>query len=91
MTHFDDKPIPLIDLQRCDGCGLCVRACPNKALNMRAGKAIVADPQACEYSGQCEAVCPRQAISRPFEIVVACDESEVEKPRSKSTKVVEND
>ncbi len=69
MTHLKDRPIPIIDLQSCNGCGLCVHACPTKTLELRDGKAIVANPLACEYSGMCEAVCPTQAISRPFEIV----------------------
>jgi ferredoxin len=74
MDQFNDRPVPLIDLQRCDGCGLCVRACPTKALALRAGKAFVAHPLACEYIGMCEAVCPTQAIARPFEILVAEEE-----------------
>jgi len=70
LTHFTDRPIPLIDPQLCDGCSLCVRACPTKALELRNNKAVVANPLACEYSGLCEAVCPTQAITRPFEIVL---------------------
>jgi NAD-dependent dihydropyrimidine dehydrogenase PreA subunit len=87
MTQFNDRPIPLIDPQLCDGCSLCVRACPTKALELRNNKAVVANPLACEYSGLCEAVCPTQAITRPFEIVIA----EEEKTSSNSTKVVEKD
>jgi len=90
MTHFNDRPIPLIDPQKCDGCGLCVRACPTRALELRGGKAVVANPLACEYSGLCEAVCPTQAIARPFEIVVANVEDK-QKARSNSTKVVESE
>jgi len=74
MTQFNDRPIPLIDPHLCDGCGLCVHACPTRALTLLEGKAIVANPLACEYSGLCEAVCPTQAITRPFEIVVASEE-----------------
>lgn len=85
MTQFNDRPIPLIDPQLCDGCGLCVHACPTKALMLWEGKAIVANPLACEYSGLCEAVCPTQAITRPFEIVVAEEASNSSNP----TKVVE--
>ncbi|HEX5807790.1 MAG TPA: 4Fe-4S binding protein [Anaerolineales bacterium] len=70
MTEFNYRPVPIIDLQRCDGCGLCVRACPTHTLELRDGKAVVANPLACEYIGMCEAVCPRQAITRPFEIVL---------------------
>jgi Na+-translocating ferredoxin:NAD+ oxidoreductase subunit B len=74
MAQFNGRPVPLIDSARCDGCGLCVRACPTKALELRAGKASVAHPLACEYIGMCEAVCPTQAIARPFEILVAEEE-----------------
>lgn len=90
MTRFDDRPIPLIDPQKCDGCGLCVHACPTKALGLQDGKAVVADHLACEYSGLCEAVCPVQAITRPFEVVVAYADVE-ETTHSKSTNVVEKD
>ena len=69
MTHANNRPIPIIDLQKCDGCGLCVRACPTNALDLQNGKAFIANSLACEYSGLCEAVCPTQAISRLFEIV----------------------
>jgi ferredoxin len=75
MTQFSDRPIPLIDAQLCDGCGLCARACPTKTLALRDGKAAVANPLACEYIGLCEAVCPTQAITRPFEIVIAEEET----------------
>jgi NAD-dependent dihydropyrimidine dehydrogenase PreA subunit len=70
VTAFDhDWPVPIIDLQLCNGCGKCVDACPAKALSMKAGKAFVSAPQDCSYSGECETVCPVQAISRPFLII----------------------
>jgi Pyruvate/2-oxoacid:ferredoxin oxidoreductase delta subunit len=70
MTHSNNRPIPLIDVQKCDGCGLCVHACPTKAIDLRNGKAFIANSLECEYSGLCEAVCPTQAISRLFEIII---------------------
>jgi NAD-dependent dihydropyrimidine dehydrogenase PreA subunit len=70
MTQFNNRPVPLIDKGRCDGCGLCVSACPTRTLQLQDGKAVVAHPLACEYIGLCEAVCPTRAITRLFEIVV---------------------
>jgi len=66
----EKHPIPIIDLERCDGCGLCLRVCPTGALAMNGSKALVARPGACDYSGLCEMACPVQAIQRPFEIVL---------------------
>lgn len=62
-------PVPVIDIERCTGCGLCVRVCPNQALEVIAGCAVVIDPSACTYTGHCERICPTQAISRQFQIV----------------------
>lgn len=68
-----DRPVPIIDAERCNGCGLCVRVCPTGTLALQRGRAIVAQPAACEYAGVCELICPVQAIQRPFLIVLAVD------------------
>jgi len=62
--------MPVIDLERCDGCGLCVKLCPTGALALHHGIATVVRPEACNYTGLCERICPMKAIQRPFEIVL---------------------
>ena len=51
----------IIDQDRCNGCGLCVKVCPANTISMQDGKAVVTGTysMAC---GHCEAVCPLDAI-----------------------------
>ncbi|MBM4422725.1 MAG: 4Fe-4S dicluster domain-containing protein [Chloroflexi bacterium] len=65
----EERPVPVVDAARCNGCGLCVEACPTGALAMRGETAAVARPDACQYHGYCERICPTQAITRPFMII----------------------
>src|SRR5574340_134927 len=76
MTKDNVQPIPLIDIGRCDGCGLCVRACANNVLAVHEGKAFVAQPESCEYTGLCALICLKEAIQLPYEVV--CVEPSVE-------------
>ena len=69
MARQDERPVPLIDPRRCNGCGLCVAVCPNGALALRGLVVAVVDAQACSYAGHCERICRERAISRPFQIV----------------------
>lgn len=45
----------------CQGCGTCVDACPNLALTVVGGKAVV-DRELCLLCGYCAPVCPQFAI-----------------------------
>lgn len=63
-----DKVIPVvtsakpeIDLNKCDGCGLCAEKCRFNALRMEKGKPKL-NPFLCEGCGACEVICPRKAI-----------------------------
>ena len=57
---------PTVDPLRCIGSGGCVRACPEKALGLVAGRATLVSPAACIGHGACEAACPVQAITLVF-------------------------
>ncbi|MGI5971548.1 MAG: 4Fe-4S dicluster domain-containing protein [Oscillospiraceae bacterium] len=51
-----------IDLSKCNGCGICVNACPMDVLRMEGGRAKIVYPQECMCCDACEIDCPRNAI-----------------------------
>jgi len=56
------KPSKRLFIARiCKGCGTCVNACPNNALSLENGKAVV-DHKLCILCGYCNPVCPEFAI-----------------------------
>jgi thioredoxin reductase (NADPH) len=57
---------PVINPSRCVGSGACVKACPEKALSLINGKAVLADPTHCIGHGACMAACPVDAIQLVF-------------------------
>ena len=57
---------PIIDPIRCCGSGACITACPEKALSIIKGKAVLTDPTHCIGHGACLAACPTQAITLVF-------------------------
>lgn len=52
----------LVNESLCVGCGLCVRACPQQAIRLEAGKARVGP--ACVGCGLCLGACPAGALKR---------------------------
>ncbi len=57
---------PIINPGRCVGSGACVKACPEKALSMVNGKAVLTDASHCIGHGACLAACPVDAIDLVF-------------------------
>ncbi len=51
-----------VDLERCTGCGECVRVCPAGALSIMDGHALV-DEVLCQGCEACLAACPAGAIT----------------------------
>jgi len=57
---------PVIDPLRCIGSGSCVRACPEQALGIINGKAVLTNGAACIGHGACLKACPVEAIKLVF-------------------------
>ncbi len=61
---------PVIDANKCIGCGSCVAACPempaHQVLGMVRNKAVLVSPTDCIGHGACRAACPVDAISLVF-------------------------
>jgi thioredoxin reductase (NADPH) len=57
---------PIVDFGRCIGSGTCVKACPEQALGMVNGKAVLTNGAACIGHGACLAACPVEAIKLVF-------------------------
>ncbi len=62
--------MPLLDREKCNGCGLCVNVCYCQALVMVDNVITVIEMEECGWCTDCEAVCPTGAISCSFEIVI---------------------
>ena len=62
--------MPVIDLEKCDGCGLCISVCSCHGLALVENVATVIETEECSWCTQCEVVCPTGAIACPFEIVI---------------------
>jgi len=62
--------MPIIDPQKCDGCGLCVGVCPCNALALVNNIITIIETVECDWCTDCEAVCPTGAIICPFEIIL---------------------
>jgi putative YpdA family bacillithiol system oxidoreductase len=72
-----DSLHPVINPNRCLGCGSCITACPEgDVLGLVQGKAVLVDPSHCIGHGACKEACPTEAI----ELVLGSDECGVDIP-----------
>ena len=60
---------PVINVNRCKGCGSCIHACPEREKNVLGlvdGKALLINPTSCIGHGACMRACPFDAITLVF-------------------------
>lgn len=78
MTNKITREIIHIDEERCDGCGLCVPACAEGAIQIIDGKARLVGERLCDGLGACLGDCPQGAISIEVREAEAFDAQAVE-------------
>ena len=63
MTTKTLRQIVRIDEEKCNGCGACVPACAEGALQIVDGKAKLISEKYCDGLGACLGECPQGAIT----------------------------
>ena len=58
-----EKPHPVIDAEKCKGCGKCRKNCPMEAIEGAVKQPHTIDPEKCINCGACVSNCPFGAIT----------------------------
>ena len=53
---------PQVNIDKCKGCGHCVKVCPALVFELREKKSMVIYGERCFACGHCSAVCPEEAV-----------------------------
>ena len=62
--------MPVICVEKCNGCGLCVDVCRCNAFVLVGNVITITESDDCGWCMLCELVCPTGAILCPFDIII---------------------
>ncbi len=74
-----------IDEEKCNGCGLCAKACHESAIGMVNGKAKLLREDYCDGLGDCLPACPTGAITFEEREAPAYDEGAVKRAQAEKS------
>lgn len=66
----------VIDSQKCNGCGNCVRVCSNSVLQLVNGKVHVVNEKSCDTNGYCMQFCKENAMRFEEKKKLVCEGDE---------------
>lgn len=65
QMHSDVKPV--VDEEKCIGCGTCIEWCPVSAISLTVENKAYIDQNICIGCGECRVTCPEEAIDISWE------------------------